>query len=436
MLDELIRERRARVGVMGLGYVGLPLASACLGAGYPVIGFDTDPEKIRALGEGRNYLQHLGQDMTRAMADSEAFEATADFARLGEADIVIVCVPTPLGPHKEPDLRFIERSAEAIAKTLRPGQLIVLESTTYPGTTRNVMGPILAQGGLEIGVDYFLAYSPEREDPGRKDFDTRTIPKLVGGTCATSGDLAHALYASVVAEAHRVRSAEVAEAAKLLENIFRSVNIALVNELKVILDAMDIDVWEVIDAAATKPFGFMRFTPGPGLGGHCIPIDPYYLTWVAKRAGHATKFIELAGEINTQMPRWVVQQSMLALNGVGKAVRGSRVLVLGLAYKPDVDDVRESPAIELIEELESLGAQVSYSDPHVAQPPPMRAHDLTHLRSVELTLESLRGVDLVLVATDHSGFDWDLIAEHAPLVIDTRNALESRLGGAPHYHKA
>jgi UDP-N-acetyl-D-glucosamine dehydrogenase len=319
---------------------------------------------------------------------------------------------------------------------LRPGQLVVLESTTYPGTTRDLSLPILERSGLAAGRDFLLAYSPEREDPGRQGFETRTIPKLVGGTCAQSAAAAEALYSAAIEHVHRVSSAEVAEAAKLFENIFRSVNIALVNVLKVILDAMHIDVWEVIEAAATKPFGFMKFTPGPGLGGHCIPIDPFYLTWVAKRAGCTTKFIELAGEINTNMPRFVVERTMLALNGRGLAVSSARILVLGLAYKPNVDDVRESPAITLIELFEALGAEVHYSDPHVPKPMLMREHDLTHLASIDLDPEILAVYDAVVVVTDHAAFDWDLIAAHARLVIDTRNALASRLGGQAHYFKA
>jgi len=436
MLDSKIQDRTAVVGIVGLGYVGLPLAAAFDRAGFRVLGFDTDPAKITSLAEGRNYLRHLGQDLTRALRDGGRFEATGAFERLGEADCILICVPTPLGEHKEPDLSFVERSAEQIARTLRPGQLVVLESTTYPGTTRDIVGPILARTGLVLGEDVHLAYSPEREDPGREDFGTSTIPKLVGGICEASGALAHRLYAAAIQEVHLVRSAEVAEGAKLLENIFRSVNIALVNELKVILDAMDIDVWDVIDAAATKPFGFMRFTPGPGLGGHCIPIDPFYLTWVARRSGHATKFIELAGEINTEMPQYVVQKTMLALNAHGKALSGSRVLVLGLAYKPNVDDVRESPAITLIERFAELGAHVDYSDPHVERPPAMRQHDLTHLRSVEPTPAALEGYDVVVVATDHAALPWDLVAEHARLVVDTRNALATRMGGDPRYVKA
>lgn len=436
MWIQRIESRACVVGVLGLGYVGLPLASAFVEAGFRVIGFDTDPSKIEWLARGEQYLHHLGPEMTRRMRESGRFEATADFNRLGEADAILICVPTPLGEFKEPDLSYIARSGEAILRTLRKDQLIVLESTTYPGTTRDFLGPILEREGLRAGRDFLLAFSPEREDPGRRDFDTRTIPKLVGGTCDASGEAAHALYAAAVRQAIRVRSAEVAESAKLLENIFRSINIALVNELKVILDAMNIDVWEVIDAASTKPFGFMRFTPGPGLGGHCIPIDPFYLTWIARRAGHATKFIELAGEINTRMPHFVVEKTMLALNDFGKAMRGAKVLVLGLAYKPDVDDVRESPAIELIELYEGLGASVRYSDPHVPKPPRMREHDLSHHTSLDLSPATLRDFDAVVVATDHKRFDWDMIAAHARLVIDTRNALASRMGGAAHYRKA
>ena len=436
MMIQSIESRRAVVGVLGLGYVGLPLASAFVEAGFRVLGFDTDPAKIELLARGEQYLHHLGASMTSRMHASGRFEATTDLARLGEADAILICVPTPLGESLEPDLSFIQRSGEAIARSLRKGQLIVLESTTYPGTTRDFLGPILSRGGLVAGVDFLLAFSPEREDPGRKDFDTKTIPKLVGGTCEASGAAAHALYAAAVKQAVRVSSAEVAESAKLLENIFRSINIALVNELKVILDAMGIDVWEVIDAASTKPFGFMRFTPGPGLGGHCIPIDPFYLTWVARRVGHATKFIELAGEINTRMPHYVVEKTMLALNDQGKAVRGAKMLILGLAYKPDVDDVRESPAIELIELFEGLGASVRYSDPHVAVPPKMREHDLGHHSSLELSPAALRDFDVVVVATDHKRFDWDMIAAHAKLVVDTRNALASRMRGQANYRKA
>ena len=433
---ESIEDRSVIVGILGLGYVGLPLAAAFLDAGFRVLGFDTDESKIAALEKGENYLKHLGQEMTRKMRDSDRFEATADFDRLGEPDAVLLCVPTPLGEHREPDLSYVEQSTEMAARTLRKGQMVVLESTTYPGTTRDLMGAILERGGMKAGEDFLLAYSPEREDPGREGVTTSSIPKLVGGTCERSGDLAFRLYAAAIASVHRVESAEVAEAAKLTENIFRAVNIALVNELKIIYDAMGIDVWEVLDAAATKPFGYMKFTPGPGLGGHCIPIDPFYLTWVAQKLGRPTKFIELAGQINTDMPRYVVQRTMLALNAVGKPMRDAKIIVLGLAYKPDVDDIRESPAIPLIEQLRELGAQVRYSDPHVTRGHKMREHDLSAEISIDLDAQTLAAQDAVIVATDHKAFDWDLIAKHAPLVVDTRNALASRLQGQPHYFKA
>jgi len=431
-----IEDRTAIVGILGLGYVGLPLASAFLKAGFPVLGFDTDPRKISSIDLGVNYLKHLGDEMTVEMRDSDKFECTTDFARIAEADAVLICVPTPLGEHNEPDLSYVEVSTESVAKVARPGQLIILESTTYPGTTRDLMGDILRKAGFTPGKDVLLAYSPEREDPGRQGFTTSSIPKLVGGTCEASGEAAFKLYSSAIDSVHFVSSAEVAESAKLLENIFRAVNIALVNELKVILDAMGIDVWETIDAAATKPFGFMKFTPGPGLGGHCIPIDPFYLTWVARKVGHVTKFIELAGEINHRMPEYVVQKTMLALNDHGKAMKGARVLVLGLAYKPDIDDVRESPAIALIKGFEALGAHVDYSDPHIPQGHRMREHDMSGYASVGLRPASLQSYDAVVVATDHKAFDWNLIAREAPLVVDTRNALAARMAGQPNYYKA
>ncbi|HEY0007642.1 MAG TPA: nucleotide sugar dehydrogenase, partial [Tepidisphaeraceae bacterium] len=381
-LSKKIDSRTAVVGVIGLGYVGLPLMATFSRAGFPVIGFDVDPRKIEALSRGENYLKHLGTDMVSKMQATGKFAATADMSRLGEADVVISCVPTPLGHHREPDLSFIEISSDDIAKTLRKGQLVILESSTYPRTTRDVMLPRLEKGGLKCGSDFFCAYSPEREDPGRKDFNTQTIPKLVGGIDARSGELAVALYRAAIAAVIPVQSAEVAEAAKLLENIYRAVNIALVNEMKVVLDAMDIDIWEVVDAAKTKPFGFQAFYPGPGLGGHCIPIDPFYLTWKAREVNLPTRFIELAGEINVQMPEYVVSKVQLALNDQSKAVKGSKVLVLGLAYKPDIDDVRESPSIELIEKLGHLGAKVDYHDPHVPQTHKMRHHDL-HMQSID-----------------------------------------------------
>src|SRR4051795_2651833 len=357
-LSQLIEDTSAVVGVIGLGYVGLPLLAAFHRAGFPVIGFDIDPAKITALKKGENYLKHLGPEMTQGLLKGAKFDATADFSRVGEADAVISCVPTPLGKHLEPDLSYVERTADDIAKTLRKGQLVVLESTTYPRTTREIMLPRFEAKGMKCGKDFYVAYSPEREDPGRKDFHTQTIPKLVGGIDPISGELATSLYRRAIEKVIPVSTAEVAEAAKLLENIYRAVNIALVNEMKMVLTAMGIDVWEVIRAAATKPFGFQAFYPGPGLGGHCIPIDPFYLTWKAREVGFATRFIELAGEINRGMPEYVVQRTTLALNQQGKPIKNSRVLILGLAYKPDVDDVRESPSFEIIEKLEHLGAEV------------------------------------------------------------------------------
>ncbi len=424
--EQKLADRSAVIGVIGLGYVGLPLLRAFWEAGFSVLGFDVDPQKIAQLSAGENYLKHLGKDLVRDMtADGSArFDATDDMARLGEADAVLVCVPTPLGKHLDPDLSFVENTAEAIGRTLRPGQLIVLESTTYPGTTREVMLPRFEAAGLRCGVDYFLAFSPEREDPGRKSHNTQTIPKLVGGIEPASTAAAVALYRLAIREVIPVSSAEVAEAAKLLENIYRAVNVALVNEMKMVLTAMGIDVWEVIEAAATKPFGFQKFTPGPGLGGHCIPIDPFYLTWKAREVGQPTRFIELAGQVNHHMPDYVIGRVMHALNTHAKAMQGSRVLVLGLAYKPDVDDVRESPSFELIEKLQSHGAKVDYNDPHVPAMHAMRHYpDMPMLASVELTNAALAAYDCVLIATDHAAYDWAHIARHAQLIVDTRGAM-------------
>jgi len=434
ILQAKIDNASARIGVIGLGYVGLPLLRAFFRAGFPVIGFDVDPRKVAALKRGENYLKHLGVDFVADMAAAlpkGRFDATTDVGRLGEADAVISCVPTPLGRHLEPDLSFVENSADDIARTLRPGQLVVLESSTYPRTTREVLLPRLEARGLKCGKDFFLAYSPEREDPGRKDHSTQTIPKLVGGIDPASGKVALALYSRAIQQVIPVSTAEVAEAAKLLENIYRAVNIALVNEMKVVLTAMGIDVWEVIAAAATKPFGFQAFYPGPGLGGHCIPIDPFYLTWKAREVGLPTRFIELAGEVNRQMPEYVVQRTLLALNQRGKAVKGSRVLVLGLAYKPDVDDVRESPSFELIEKLQELGAAVDYNDPLVPSTHAMRHHDLRR-KSVPLNPAALRKYDCVLIATHHAVYDWQMIADNAGLIVDTRNALARVSGKRDH----
>lgn len=429
-LQDRIQQATARVGIVGLGYVGLPLLAAFHEAGFPVLGFDKDQRKVEALHRGENYLKHLGRTLVSDLqkAAPERFEATTDFSRLGECEVVLSCVPTPLGKHLEPDLSYVDGSAADIAATLREGQLIVLESSTYPRTTREVMLPKFEQKGFTSGENVFVAYSPEREDPGSRNFSTATIPKLVGGIDPVSGELAAMLYRKAIkAEIVLVQSAEVAEAAKLLENIYRAVNIALVNEMKVVLDAMDIDIWQVVEAAKTKPFGFQAFYPGPGLGGHCIPIDPYYLTWKAREYGHGTRFIELAGEINRMMPQFVVEKTMLALNGVGKSVKGSRILVLGLAYKPNVDDVRESPSFELIEKLEDLGAEVDYHDPHVRATHKMRRHDLK-MESVELSPEVLAGYDCILVATNHDAIDWQSVAEHGKLIVDTRNALDGKGG--------
>jgi len=420
-LAALIERREAIVGVIGLGYVGLPLSLTFAEGGFRVLGFDTDPAKIDALRVGRSYVGHLGDRRVADAVASHRFEATGDLGRLGEPDALLICVPTPLRDGHQPDLRYVEATVAAIARRLRRGQLVVLESTTYPGTTEELVLPALAAGGPRCGEDFFLAFSPERENPGDEDHSTRTIPKVVGGADAVSGDLAEALYGAVVKRVVRVSSPRVAEAAKLTENVFRGVNIALVNELKTIYDRMGIDVWEVLDAAATKPFGFMRFTPGPGWGGHCIPVDPFYLAWKARRHGGEARFIELAGVINTEMPRWVIAKLEAALASRGQALRGARVLLLGLAYKPNVDDPRESPAFELLELLLEAGAVPGYHDPHVPVVPVMRSWPaLPALRSVALDAAELGRHDAAIVVTAHDAIDWKLVAEAAPLVIDTR----------------
>jgi len=423
-LREIIENKTATIAIVGMGYVGLPLAVAVFDAGFPVIGFDVDEKKIEHLNNGTPYLEHLGSNFAQDFVDSKRFVGTTDAAYLANADIISLCVPTPLGSHNEPDLTYVLDSTREVAKILRRGQLVVLESTTYPGTTRDEMLPILEESGLKHGEDFFLAYSPEREDPGRKSETTQSIPKLVGGIDESSGSLAHAFYSAVVDNAHLVSSAEVAESAKLLENIYRAVNIALVNEMKLILDKLGIDIWEVVEAAATKPFGFQPFYPGPGLGGHCIPIDPFYLTWKAQEAGMPTRFIELAGEINQRMPKIVVDRVAIALNEGGKPLKNAKVLVVGIAYKPDVDDIRETPAAAIIEDLHARGASVQYHDPHIAEFPKMRKYDID-LTSVALTAEALVTYDAVLIVTNHAVIDWDLIAMNAQLVIDTRNALSN-----------
>jgi UDP-N-acetyl-D-glucosamine dehydrogenase len=428
-LAHRLRTREAVVAVVGLGYVGLPLFSALHAAGHRVLGFDTDPAKPEALRRGDHYLPHLGNDLAKPFVGSNRFEATSDPARLCVADAIIVCVPTPLGPHGEPDLSYVTTTAAMIGRHAKPAcegpVLVVLESTSYPGTTRGDMLPAILSASASPrtpGKDLLVAFSPERENPGSTTHTTRTIPKLVGGLDVASRDAAVALYEGAIERVIKVSSAEVAEAAKVFENIFRSVNIALANEMKTILDAMGINVWEVIDAAATKPFGFMPFYPGPGLGGHCIPIDPYYLAWKAREAKVPARFIELAGEINTAMPHHVVERTVRALNDRGVPAKGARVLVLGLAYKPDIADVRESPSFEIIELLLDRGAAVDYSDPYVPRTWKMRKYDLNK-SSVTMTPESVASYDAVLISTNHKAFDYATLAACARLVIDTRNAM-------------
>ena len=423
-----IADRTAVVGIIGLGYVGLPLARAFVERGVRVLGFDVDPAKVERLAKGESYIGHIGDDVIRRMAE-EGFAATDRFGRLDEPDVIIICVPTPLTEARDPDLTYVENSAKAIAARLRPGQLVILESTTYPGTTRTVVLPILEAAGLRAGEDVFLAFSPEREDPGNPKFSTTTIPKVVGGLDPRSLELAAALYELIVERVIRVSTPEVAEAAKILENTYRAVNIALVNELKMLYDRMGIDVWEVIDAAKTKPFGFQAFYPGPGLGGHCIPIDPFYLSWVARRHGMATRFIELAGEINTGMPAYVVAKVAEALNDRRKPLNGSRITLLGMAYKRDVDDPRESPGFELLDLLRAKGAEVSYNDPHIPELPSMRRHPGPRLSSQELTPEFVRSQDCLVIVTDHSAYDWPRIVADAPLIVDTRGATRGLASG-------
>jgi UDP-N-acetyl-D-glucosamine dehydrogenase len=424
-LEEKIRAKTAVVGVIGLGYVGLPLVAGFAKSGFPVVGFDTDPSKIASLEANRSYIAHFPEATLKEIRRDNRFSATADFARLRQADAILICVPTPLNPHREPDLSYLEATSRQIAAAARPGQLIVLESTTYPGTTEEIFQTALAEKGLVIDRDYFLAFSPEREDPNNPAFTLRTIPKVVGGVTPRSGEVAELLYSAVVDQVVRVSSARVAEAAKLVENVFRSVNIALVNELKICFDKMGLNVWEILDAASTKPFGFMRFDPGPGWGGHCIPIDPFYLTWKARQYGVTTRFIELAGEINTAMPEWVVQKLADALNERGKSVKGARILLVGVAYKRNVDDVRESPALEIIERLLEKGADVSYHDPHVPRIPPTRRHTLD-LESTPLDEQAAAACDAVLIVTDHDAIDYARLATVAPLIVDTRNAFARR----------
>jgi UDP-N-acetyl-D-glucosamine dehydrogenase len=426
--DELLQKitsHGAKVGIIGLGYVGLPLVLRFGEERFHVLGFDVDGEKVAKLNRGESYIRHIQAAPIQALIREKRFEATTDFGRLAEADCVIACVPTPLTEKKEPDLQYVEKTADSIVRTLRKGQLISLESTTYPGTTDEMLLERFRKTGLEVGSDYFLVFSPEREDPGNPKFSTRTIPKVVGGTTPDCLEVGKALYAQIIDRVIPVSSTRAAELVKLLENIYRCVNIALVNELKLLTDRMHIDVWEVIDAASTKPFGFTPFYPGPGLGGHCIPIDPYYLSWKAKEFDFATRFIQLAGEINTGMPYYVVDRIADALNDRGKSVRGSKVLLQGVAYKKDVDDVRESPALEIMELLQEKGAILAYHDPYIPRLHKMRRHDFSHMSSVPLTEELVRSQDVVLVTTDHTNVDYQWLVDHAKLVVDTRNATRS-----------
>lgn len=412
------------IGIVGLGYVGIPLALAACKAGFPVLGFDIDAPRVAQLNRGESFIKHISTQAISDAVKSGKFEATADFDRLREADAIIIAVPTPLTKQREPDLSYVENTARAIAPRLRKGQLIALESTTWPGTTNEVMRPILEQSGLKSGVDFYLAFSPEREDPGNPDFGTSTIPKVVGGDGDDALALATAVYDALVVKTVPVSSSATAEAVKLTENIFRAVNIALVNELKVIYAKMGVDVWEVIDAAKTKPFGFMPFYPGPGLGGHCIPIDPFYLTWKAREFDVTTRFIELAGQINTAMPHYVVDRLAEALDRAsGKGLSAARVLVMGIAYKKNIEDMRESPSLRLIELLEARGAQVAYHDPFVPVIPPTREHAaLTGRVSQPIGAADVAGYDVVLIATDHDAIDYKALARDARLIVDTRNA--------------
>ena len=429
LLLKSIRDKSCTVGIIGLGYVGLPLIDAYIKAGFSAIGFDVDQKKVDSLLAGNSYIAHIEHTTIADWISQKRFDATVDMARLCEADVVLICVPTPLSDSRDPDLKYVEMTTQAIAKSLRPGQMVILESTTYPGTTKDVLLPILQESGLTAGKDFFLAYSPEREDPGNPDFTAGTIPKVVGGLEPNSLKLATLFYEQAITQVVPVNSCETAEACKILENTYRSVNIAMVNELKVLFQKIGINIWEVIDAAKTKPFGFQAFYPGPGLGGHCIPIDPFYLSWVARKHEMSTKFIELAGEINTSMPLYVVHRLSEALNQVGKPIRGSKIGIFGVAYKKDVDDPRESPSFKLMELLIERGAELSYCDPHIPQLPKMRSFDVPDLSHNPASDEYVSSLDCVLIATNHSAFDWPEIVKNALMVVDTRNATHAVTDG-------
>ena len=432
-IDDLLarfRNREISVGVIGLGYVGLPLSLAACAAGFRVRGFDVNQERVEGLNGGRSPLRHIDEAKIAAVRKDDRFAATSDSRQLSDVDAILICVPTPLGPHREPDLSFVADTARMAAGHLRPGQLIVLESTTYPGTTREVVKPILESSGLKSGVDFFLAYSPEREDPGNRDFETSRIPKIVAADGETALALAVALYEQFVVSTVPVSSLETAEAVKLTENIFRAVNIALVNELKMVFAAMDVDIFEVVDAARSKPFGYMPFYPGPGLGGHCIPIDPFYLTWKARELGISTRFIELAGEINTSMPRYVVDRLREELDRrFGKGLSAARILIVGVAYKKNLDDMRESPALTIMEQLDQLGAKVDYYDPYFPVIPPTRQHAaLAGKASIPFEEYLLARYDGTVIVTDHDNIDYAMLLRFSKLVLDTRNVLATIAG--------
>lgn len=435
LLDK-INDKSALIGVIGLGYVGLPLINAFVKKGFTALGFDVDPGKVEKLNAGESYIKHIDSSAISSWNEAKQFEATADMGRLGEPDVLLICVPTPLNDSRDPDLKYVTSTADAIANTLRHGQLVVLESTTYPTTTRDVLLPILERSGLDTGKDFFLAYSPEREDPGNPDYSAEGIPKVVGGIEENSLEIASLLYEQAIVKVIPVSSPEIAEACKILENTYRAVNIALVNELKILFDRMDINVWEVIDAAKTKPFGFQAFYPGPGLGGHCIPIDPFYLSWLARKQGLNTHFIELAGEVNAKMPNYVITQLSEFLNDAGKPIRGSKIALLGMAYKKDVDDPRESPSFTLLDGLLRRGAEVTYNDPHIPTLPKMRNHDVPAMSSNEITPEYLAAQDCVLIATDHTAYDYAEIVKHSKFILDTRNATKNVTEGREKIRKA
>ena len=423
LLLNKIKNKKVFIGIIGLGYVGLPLAREFLSKDFRVIGFDIDKEKINKLNKGESYIKHIHGNFIKRAVLSNSFMATSDFSRLKQVDVIIICVPTPLGKHYDPDLSFVINTTKTIANYLRKGHLIILESTTYPGTTEEEVLPILSETGFKVGEYFFLGYSPEREDPGNKKFTTANIPKVVSGVTEKCLTLVETLYKHIVVEVVPVSSPKVAEATKILENTYRAVNIALVNELKIIFEKMGIDIWEVIEAAKTKPFGFQAFYPGPGLGGHCIPIDPFYLTWKAKEYDIHTRFIELAGEVNTSMPYYVVEKTIKALNNQGIPIKGAKILIVGVAYKPDVDDTRESPGLKIMALLEEEGARVDYHDPYIPILPKTRKYKFNKI-SVPLTVENITQYDAIIIVTNHSNIDYSFLAEKANLIIDTRNVLK------------